>query len=130
MSKILIVEDDPISAQLLASLIASSGFSCQVFHAHNGVDALQKLRGLDYQVDMIITDIVMPEMDGMALAYQLHQDGQLDQIALIGASSLSPSDLIAIQNSTADVSWFKSWLAKPFTVSSVTTLMMDHLPLT
>jgi two-component system cell cycle sensor histidine kinase/response regulator CckA len=129
MSIILIVEDDPVSAKLLESLIENSGFFCEVFHAKNGVDALAQLQALDYQVDLVITDILMPEMDGMELAFALYRRNLLDRIILIGVSSLSPNDLIAIQNSSADVSWFTAWLAKPFTLTTVTTLLVDHLPM-
>ena len=64
MNRILIVEDDENLSLLYQSALKNERF--EVFRAMNGVDALNIL---DKQfIDLIISDIMMPDMDGYELA--------------------------------------------------------------
>ena len=60
MNRILIVEDDPQLQLLYRSVLERAGFS--VITALNGEDALKKLEAI--RIELIITDIMMPKMDG------------------------------------------------------------------
>lgn len=60
---ILIVEDDPAVGESLRLLLAKRGYS--LYLASNGREALQRLR--QETIDLVITDLVMPKMDGIAL---------------------------------------------------------------
>jgi DNA-binding NtrC family response regulator len=64
---ILIVDDEPLVKSSLSELLTLSGYT--VSTAANGKEALELLRG--YTVDIIITDIKMPEMDGIQLLNQV-----------------------------------------------------------
>ncbi|MGL9729173.1 response regulator transcription factor [Enterococcus sp. DIV0756] len=69
MNRILIVEDDENLSLLYQSALKNERF--QVFRAMNGVEALALL---DKQfIDLIISDIMMPDMDGYELAESLRQ---------------------------------------------------------
>ena len=63
---ILAVDDERLVLTLLKSTLEKGGFS--VLTADNGREALKILSGIAAQVDLVITDVVMPEMDGTALA--------------------------------------------------------------
>ena len=63
MNKILIVEDDDDSRILLKRLLETTGY--EVSDAVNGVDALEQAKRS--RPDMILSDIMMPEMDGFML---------------------------------------------------------------
>ena len=59
--RIIIADDEEIMRNLLADCLASAGY--EVFTARNGEQALDVLR--EHDVDLIITDIVMPETNGL-----------------------------------------------------------------
>jgi len=65
--KILVVDDSSMLRQLISAAVREAGFD--VVPAENGKDALAKLQG--GKVDMVITDLNMPEMDGIELIKQL-----------------------------------------------------------
>lgn len=67
--RILIVEDDPVSALLLRRVLENRGYT--VDHAENGMLALDCFRDGEHRV--IITDWMMPEMDGVALCREVRQ---------------------------------------------------------
>jgi CheY-like chemotaxis protein len=61
MSKILIVDDDFGMSEMLGAVLADSG---EIVKAGNGLEALGEIRR---GVDLVITDLSMPQMDGMEL---------------------------------------------------------------
>src|SRR5687768_9043101 len=65
--RILSVDDKVENVYLLESML--HGFGYEVVSAHNGIEALQKLR--EGGIDLIITDILMPQMDGFELCHQV-----------------------------------------------------------
>jgi CheY-like chemotaxis protein len=68
--RILIVDDEPVITALLASLLSSQGYLCET--ATNGRAALEMVSQSHF--DVVITDILMPEMDGITLTQKLsHQ---------------------------------------------------------
>lgn len=67
MSKVLIVDDDPHIRELAGVFLRNEGFdTCE---AVDGVEALSKLETM--KVDMVVLDIMMPNMDGWELCRQL-----------------------------------------------------------
>ncbi|EOH92098.1 response regulator transcription factor [Enterococcus villorum] len=69
MNRILVVEDDENLQLLYRSVLEHAGFS--VITAKNGEEALARLENI--QVELIITDIMMPEMDGYELVKNLRE---------------------------------------------------------
>ncbi len=61
MSRILIIEDDPLTREWLESLLTRNGY--QVDSATNGQEGIDLFRA--HQSELVITDIVMPEKDGI-----------------------------------------------------------------
>ncbi|MFH0780492.1 MAG: diguanylate cyclase [Pseudomonadota bacterium] len=66
---ILIVDDDELVRMTLSVLIGSLGYHCLV--AGDGVEAISILRSTP--VDLVLTDIVMPGMDGLELLANIHE---------------------------------------------------------
>ena len=62
---ILLVEDEPMVRTVAERALTRHGY--KVLTASNGEDALEILRGGDEQVDLLISDVVMPVMDGPAM---------------------------------------------------------------
>ncbi|HLX12190.1 MAG TPA: response regulator, partial [Bacteroidota bacterium] len=74
--KILLVEDEDGLAELLANLLISDGYD--VIIAHNGREGLEKLEGM--KPDAIISDIVMPEMDGLEMFRQIKANAKTSSV--------------------------------------------------
>lgn len=67
MTNILIVDDDPHIRELLKVLLTSEGFT--IYEAADGIKALKQLDTFD--IDMVILDIMMPNMDGWELCQEI-----------------------------------------------------------
>jgi DNA-binding response OmpR family regulator len=65
--KVLIVDDEAMTRDLVSSILSSKGHKCVT--ASDGVEALDKASKENF--DAVITDIVMPNMDGIALTMEL-----------------------------------------------------------
>ena len=77
----LVVEDSPTMRQLI-SFSLKRFKNAKIIEAVDGVDALKKLSGPD-QIDLILTDINMPVMDGLKLVSLVRQNAQLKNIPII-----------------------------------------------
>jgi len=69
---ILLVEDSDVVRDVIASLLESGGFT--VLKASGGEEALALSRRGDAPIDLLLTDIVMPEMSGVELADRLERE--------------------------------------------------------
>ncbi len=67
--KILLVEDCPAEALLMKEAVRISGHKCIIEHVENGVDALEYLDIWAKTVDIVLTDLNMPKMNGWEAAY-------------------------------------------------------------
>lgn len=76
---ILIVDDEPVILDSLSDILCVHGF--QVLKASNGLEALEILR--DQIPDLILTDIMMPEMNGYQLYNRIRQNPEWVWIPLI-----------------------------------------------
>jgi CheY-like chemotaxis protein len=67
---VLLAEDEPIVREYMASLLREQGY--RVFKAADGEDALgifKQIPGM--MIDLLLTDIIMPKMNGKELAYRI-----------------------------------------------------------
>jgi|WetSurMetagenome_2_1015567.scaffolds.fasta_scaffold00162_2 signal transduction histidine kinase/DNA-binding response OmpR family regulator len=104
--KILIVEDSPTQAEELKYILEKNGY--QVMAAANGRDALEALKV--GRPDVIISDIIMPEMNGFELCHYIKSNADLDSLPVILLTSLSdPADVISGLQCGAD-----NFIVKPY----------------
>ncbi|HID10832.1 MAG TPA: response regulator [Candidatus Latescibacteria bacterium] len=80
---ILVAEDSPTVRKLVALALRAQGF--RVVQAQDGMDAIEKLAHHD--VDLIITDLNMPNMDGYSLIQAIREDEHLEKVPIIVLSS-------------------------------------------
>ena len=81
MKTVLVIDDDASFRRLMEKGIARSGF--KVFSAEDGMSGLRLFNSV--QPDVVITDIFMPEMDGLEVINALAKAGQVHKvIALTG----------------------------------------------
>ena len=103
---ILIVEDSPTQTKLLRLVLEQNNYV--VDSASNGVNAMECVRRK--RPDLIITDIVMPEMDGFALCKALKNNPDFKHIPVMLLTSLSdPQDVVKGLQAGAD-----NFLTKPY----------------
>jgi PAS domain S-box-containing protein len=76
---ILVVDDDPASRSMLVRIVRDAGWNA--VEAENGLEALTRLE--EVQPALILLDLVMPEMDGFALAARLREDPQWSRVPVI-----------------------------------------------
>ncbi len=80
--RILIVEDDLPVRDSMSEFVKMTGFDCQV--ASSAEDAIEILKKAEFQV--VITDIMMPGMDGLELTDIIKKDYDIDVIVMTGYS--------------------------------------------
>ena len=91
MIEILVVEDSPTQAEQLRFILEAGGFGVSV--ASNGKEALAHL--LTHQPDIVVSDIIMPEMDGYELCKQIRTNPNHRDIPVVLVTTLSdPTDVI------------------------------------
>jgi len=77
--KILIVDDDPVQIQLLDKRLTEAGF--EVSSAVDGLDALATIGKV--KPDLVVLDIIMPEINGYDVCYQLRFNQEYEKIPII-----------------------------------------------
>ena len=119
MAHILIIDDDSGIRAFLQRVLEMKGFV--VSTAVNGREAL---RVFDNSVDLVITDLLMPHMDGMETIRRLKKhDPALPVIGISGGDSVLPKDYLA----DASAMGATRTLAKPFTVVALYDAIADCL---
>ncbi|MBI5741836.1 MAG: response regulator [Nitrospirae bacterium] len=105
-ARILVVEDSLTQAEQLKYILARAGYEVSV--AKNGREALDIVGGINPAI--IISDIIMPEMDGFTLCKYIKADQALKRLPLIFLTALSgPEDVLKALECGAD-----NFITKPF----------------
>lgn len=83
--KILIVDDEPDIVEFISYNLKSKGYL--IATANDGVEALRKAK--EFQPDLVLLDVMMPNKDGMQTLREMRQTPGLDGIAIIFLTALS-----------------------------------------
>ncbi len=112
MSSTILVVDDSAMVRKFASIsLSMQGFT--VITAQDGMDALEKLP--DQIVDLVITDLNMPHMDGFELIRSLRENEEYKELPIIILTSLSDS----INKERGKSLGVHSYLVKPFSLEKI-----------
>jgi two-component system response regulator HydG len=107
--RILIVEDDPDGRRSLEEVITDAG--CRVQTAQNGSDGLAAFVEGDF--DVVITDLVMPDMDGLALLRAIRERNDQIPVIMITAYGSVSSSVEAIKSGAYD------YITKPLDLDDI-----------
>ena len=116
---ILLVEDEDGLRGLNARGLASRGYS--VLEAGNGIEAIEVFERHPGKIDLVVSDVVMPEMDGPALLKELRQ--RRPQLRIIFVSGYAEE---AFAKSLPDRGQFE-FLPKPFTLKQLIAKVKDTM---
>ena len=78
---VLVVDDDDLQRQFLARLLARAGIG-PLFWATNGRSALEAFREEQQPIDVVVCDLLMPEMDGIQFLKQVSDEGFTPSIVI------------------------------------------------
>jgi two-component system, chemotaxis family, chemotaxis protein CheY len=104
--KILVVDDSAIMRQLISAPIQEAGFD--VVSAENGKDALVKMHGT--KVDMVVTDLNMPEMDGIELIKNLRAKSEHKFTPIV----MITTEFQEAKKKEGREAGASAWIVKPF----------------
>lgn len=115
---ILVAEDDPDLLKMLDHVLRTVG---DVVTAPDGMDALEKAK--HSRPDVVVTDLMMPRMDGLTLAKQLKADPKLASVPVVMLTARTGTrDVIAGINAGA-----RFYVTKPFKMEELVTKVKKAL---
>ena len=80
--KVLVVDDDMINRKLLGAMLKKHPDIGEILEASDGQEAITLLRDFN-DIDMVLLDIIMPVMDGIAVLQIMNADPKLQSIPVI-----------------------------------------------
>ena len=96
MSQILVIDDDEVIRSLLRNLLERDGYD--VMEAENGKIGLKLLR--ENGADLVITDLIMPEKEGIETIRELRRDfSDVKIIAISGGGTIGPETYLQMAKS-------------------------------
>ena len=120
MAHILVIDDDPVLRRVVTLALEAAGHS--VLRCENGRKAVAYLQ--HDRADLLITDIVMPEMDGVETLRAARQlDPNLPILAISGGGSFDPKDYLGI----AQAFGATAILPKPFRPADLVEMVSQLL---
>ena len=85
--KIMVVEDEPFLLKIISTVLRADAPEVEITLAADGVEALEKLR--DFTPDVLLVDVLMPNMDGISFVKRLQQDAAMADIPVIFATAMA-----------------------------------------
>jgi CheY-like chemotaxis protein len=109
---VLVVDDDPDILDAICDILEGEGY--RVSRARHGVEALEKVR--HERPSLILLDLMMPVMDGMAFAHALREQKLAEDVPIIVISADGNPQKAASVGA-------RGFLAKPFDIQA----LLDHV---
>jgi len=121
MQHILVIDDEPALRTLLRNYLESEGYSVCI--AQDGQQALRLFE--EYHADLIITDIFMPEQDGLEVITTMRQRRPgLPIIAISGGGRMDKRDVLHIAKSLGA----QCVMPKPLELADLLAAIRQYLP--
>jgi len=116
---ILVIDDEPLVVALMTDILGLEGYEVET--AENGREALEKIAARSY--DVILSDLRMPELDGVGLyrALEKQHSSLLRRLAFVSGTTEPPEYASFLQRTGATV------LSKPFALTDVHQLVQRML---
>jgi len=120
--RILVVDDDMRNIFALTSALEHKG--AKVETARNGREALDKLRGAGEAIDLVLMDIMMPEMDGYTATREIRKEPRWQKLPIIAvtAKAMKDDQRRCLEAGASD------YLSKPIDLDRLFSLIRVWLP--
>jgi two-component system chemotaxis response regulator CheY len=119
--KIMIVDDSiTVRAVLRKALSITNLDIAEILEAANGREALALLA--DHEVDIVFTDLVMPEMNGESFIEELHRQGLTGKLPVVVISSAGGTLRVERMREMG----VRGFVHKPFTPERIEELVVEH----
>ena len=119
--RILVVEDEPVSARMLVAMLEKGGF--QAAHAPSAAKARAMLRAHDY--DAMTLDLMLPDGNGLELLREIRADGRTEDLPVIVVSASADEARDSLIGDAAPV---VDWLNKPFDPHALQSALAGVIP--
>jgi CheY-like chemotaxis protein len=120
MTRILIIDDDDIIRRMLRLMLTKAGY--EVLDAADGIEGIRLFREND--VDLVITDLIMPEKEGIEMIVELKNDfPDVKIIAMSGGAQMGPEGYLQL----ADALGAQRTLKKPIAREDMLTAIEETL---
>ena len=120
MKKVLIVDDSVSMRQMVGFTLREGGFD--VIEAEHGQDALDKLKSAT--VDLVITDLNMPVMDGITLIQKLRQQPAMKSKPIL----MLTTEGLSAKKEAGKAAGATGWIVKPFDPEKLLQTVAKVLP--
>lgn len=117
----LIVDDSPTMRQMVAFTLTNAGFT--VVEAQDGRDAVNKVGG-GRKMDVVVTDLNMPEMDGIALIKELRKLSAFRFTPILMLTTESAAE----KKQAGKEAGATGWIVKPFNPEILLKTIAKVLP--
>ncbi|NQX80272.1 MAG: response regulator [Hyphomicrobiaceae bacterium] len=117
--RVLIVEDEDAVRIFATEALRRQGY--EVLQACNGLEALEVLKDSEHQVDLVVSDVKMPEMDGPTLYKKLRETNPT--IKFVFVSGYTDDAFSTKLESDADY----TFMQKPYTLSEIAEVVKEKL---
>jgi CheY-like chemotaxis protein len=115
---VLVVDDHELMRRMLVELLEGAGYA--VIEAASGADALKLSAEIEDRIDVLVTDISMPAMDGRELADQMRRERPSIRV-------LFTSGYPQGTHGTSVLGEAESYLVKPFTIDGLEAAVRELL---
>jgi two-component system chemotaxis response regulator CheY len=123
--KIMVLDDNPEILSMVTIMLhnAYGQDTCEVVAGRNGQEGLELLKDEDASPDLILTNLRMPQMDGMTFLGEVRDNTAWSSIRLVMMSAQSSLETV----NKAKAGGAEAFLGKPFTYRDLTTTIDDIL---
>jgi len=121
MANILIIDDSPTMRKMIK--LALKSLNITVLEANNGIEGIELLNR--EQVDLVMTDLNMPEMNGFDFLKYMRQNENYKNTPILIVSTESKPEIL----NTAKELGVSEYLKKPFKMPELQAIIKKHLKL-
>jgi PAS domain S-box-containing protein len=114
---ILLVEDELLVGDVLEDLLMEDGHT--IIRANDGIEALRALHEHGERIDLVVTDLKMPNMNGLELIKALRHEHSFTKKIIIMSAGIN-TDLTEVD------SLYDAFLAKPFDIALLRSFFVQH----
>jgi len=118
---VLVVDDSPTIRQMVAFTLTNAGY--QVVEAGNGKEAVGKVNG-GAKPDLVVTDLNMPEMDGITLIKEIRKMPALKFTPILMLTTEASDD----KKKAGQAAGATGWIVKPFNPEQMMAVIKKVLP--